>query len=354
MFIDRDGTLIAEPADEQVDTFEKLEFEPGVVPALLRLQKAGWRLVMVTNQDGLGTKAYPKKDFEGPHSLMMQVFTSQGVHFDDVRICPHFPKDKCECRKPKTKLVDPWLKPGVMNPAESFVVGDRETDLQLARNMGIGGLLYSREAQSWSDIARKLCGAEPSPRDRHARVHRKTKETDIAVEVFLDREGESEISTGIGFFDHMLDQIAVHGGISLKIAARGDLSVDCHHTVEDVGLALGSALKEALGDKRGIGRFGFMLPMDECLARCALDISGRPWLKYDAEFRHALVGELATEMIEHFFHSLAVSWGVTLHLKTRGKNDHHRAESLFKCFGRTLRQAVRVEGNRLPSSKGAL
>ena len=350
LFIDRDGSLITEPpTDHQVDSLNKLAFENGVIPALLNLQQAGYKLIMITNQDGLGTDSFPQADFEPPHNLMMQVFSSQGIVFDEVLICPHKPEDNCPCRKPETGLVTQYLVESALDKTNSYVIGDRQTDLQLAENMGINGLRYNANELSWSAISELL-----TKKDRYSHVERKTKETQIAIDIWLDREGESQISTGVGFFDHMLDQIATHGGFRMNINVQGDLVIDDHHTVEDTGLALGEALREALGNKRGIARFGFTLPMDECLASCALDISGRPHLEYKAEFKYQRVGDLSTEMIEHFFRSLSYTMGCTLHLKSKGKNDHHKAESLFKVFGRTLRQAIRVEGNTLPSSKGVL
>ncbi|EMH1106541.1 bifunctional histidinol-phosphatase/imidazoleglycerol-phosphate dehydratase HisB [Proteus mirabilis] len=350
LFIDRDGTLITEPpTDHQVDSLNKLAFENGVIPALLNLQQAGYKLIMITNQDGLGTDSFPQADFAPPHNLMMQVFSSQGIVFDEVLICPHKPEDNCPCRKPETGLVTQYLVESALDKTNSYMIGDRQTDLQLAENMGINGLRYNANELSWSAISELL-----TKKDRYSHVERKTKETQIAIDIWLDREGESQISTGVGFFDHMLDQIATHGGFRMNINVQGDLVIDDHHTVEDTGLALGEALREALGNKRGIARFGFTLPMDECLASCALDISGRPHLEYKAEFKYQRVGDLSTEMIEHFFRSLSYTMGCTLHLKSKGKNDHHKAESLFKVFGRTLRQAIRVEGNTLPSSKGVL
>jgi imidazoleglycerol-phosphate dehydratase/histidinol-phosphatase len=353
LFIDRDGTLIEEPADEQVDRFEKLRFMPGVVPALIALRDAGYRLVMITNQDGLGSERFPEGDFRGPHDLMMQVFESQGIRFEAVLICPHFPTDGCDCRKPATRLAAEYLARQPMDPGRSYVIGDRATDLELARRLGIPGIKILRDGgpeASWEAVA--CCLTAPAP--RRARVERATKETRITVAVDLDRELPVAISTGIGFFDHMLEQVARHGGFSLELACAGDLQVDEHHTVEDCALALGEALRRALGDKRGIARFGFLLPMDEAEAQVAIDLAGRPYAVFEGRFGREQVGGLPTELVPHFFRSLGETLGAAIHVAVRGENTHHMVEACFKGVGRALRQAFRVEGRELPSSKGVL
>ncbi|MXP56162.1 bifunctional histidinol-phosphatase/imidazoleglycerol-phosphate dehydratase HisB [Pantoea sp. Mhis] len=349
LFIDRDGTLISEPQDLKVDSIEKLLFEEHVIPALLALQNMGYKLVMITNQDGLGTDSFPSANFFTPHNLMMHIFNSQGIQFFDILICPHTPQDLCKCRKPKVYLVRTWLVTGVLDKINSYVIGDRLTDMQLAKNMGIQGIRYGIKGKNWNSIKTLL-----TKRDRYAIVNRITKETQIKIKVWLDREGTSKITTGISFFNHMLHQIAVHGGFRMHINVKGDLDIDDHHTIEDTGLALGEALLKSLGDKYGIGRFGFVLPMDECLAHCILDISGRPYFKYKAKFKYQYIGDFSTEMVEHFFRSLSYSMMSTLYLSTKDGNDHHSIEALFKAFGRTLRQAIRSEGNILPSSKGMI
>ena len=352
LFVDRDGTLITEPPDEQIDTLEKLELVDGVMPALLRLRDAGYTFVIVTNQDGLGSSTYPQAAWDLVQAKMLRLFASQGIAFADVLVCPHRPADGCTCRKPHLGLVRPWLARGDLDLLASAVVGDRDTDLKLAENMGLRGFKVGPTADGrvpWAEVARELTTAP-----RRARRRRVTNETAIEVAVDLDREARVSITTGIGFFDHMLDQIARHGGFGLEVTARGDLHVDEHHTVEDVAIALGEALREALGDKVGAGRYGFVLPMDEALGQAAIDLSGRPYFVLTGKLARDQVGGLSTEMVEHFFRSLATALGAALHLEVRGENTHHQVEALFKVVGRALRPALARSGGGVPSTKGIL
>jgi imidazoleglycerol-phosphate dehydratase / histidinol-phosphatase len=350
LFIDRDGTLIEEPPDEQVDALDKLRFLPGVFASLQRLIAAGYRLVMVTNQDGLGTASFPREQFEIPQQFMLEAFASQGVTFDEIFVCPHKPADGCACRKPLVGILGDYLQRQAVDLAASAMLGDRQTDLEFARNIGVRGLLVSRHGgatQTWAAVTDELLA-------RRATVHRRTKETDIRVQVDLDAEGPIHVATGIGFFDHMLEQVARHGGFSLQLECKGDLHIDEHHTVEDCALALGEALRKALGDKRGIGRYGFLLAMDEARAQVAMDLSGRPYAVWEGSFGRSEVGGLPTELVPHFFRSLSDTLGAALHVSVTGDNTHHMVEASFKGVGRALRQAIRREGVELPSTKGTL
>ena len=352
VFLDRDGTLNEEVPDEQVDSLEKVRFLPGVIPALLDLQRAGFGFVMVTNQDGLGTPRFPREHFERAHAFILHVLSSQGIEFESIFVCPHFLHEACDCRKPKLGMVREFVAANPIDTAHSYMIGDRDTDLQFANNLGIEGLrvrVDGTAGETWPAIARRILGAA-----RHAHVERTTKETAVVIDLDLSREGPISVRTGLGFFDHMLEQIAKHGGFALNMTCRGDLHIDEHHTIEDCALALGTALKQALGDKRGIARYGFLLAMDEAEAQVALDVSGRPYFVWEGRFNRERVGDLPTELVPHFFRSLAETLGAALHVTVRGENTHHMIESCFKGVGRTLRQAVRLEGSELPSTKGVL
>lgn len=353
LFVDRDGTLIEEPEDFQIDAYDKLRLVKDVIPALLRLRDAGYEFVIVSNQDGLGSAAYPQASFEGPQALMMQIFASQGIVFREVLIDRSLPADNLPTRKPGIGMLLGYLQRRDIDWARSAMVGDRPSDIEFANNLNIRGFQL-RTAQfggdyDWNGVAHALADAP-----RRALVQRDTKETRIRVELDLDGPAEARIATGLPFFDHMLEQIGKHGGFSLDLRADGDLHIDEHHTIEDSGLALGQALREALGDKRGIGRYGFTLPMDETLASAALDFSGRPYLVFDGQFSRERVGDMPTELVAHFFRSLCDAAGLNLHLSVRGDNDHHKIEACFKALARALRQAIRREGRALPSTKGAL
>jgi imidazoleglycerol-phosphate dehydratase/histidinol-phosphatase len=351
LFIDRDGTLIREPPDEQVDSLDKLHFETDVIISLLQLRDFGFEFVMVTNQDGLGTASFPQASFDGPHQLMINVFESQGIRFSAVHVDPSRPEDHSPNRKPATGMVLEYLKSGELDLPNCYVIGDRQTDMELARNMGIAGLRLGPDHLSWPQIARQIIA-----RPRVGTVSRTTSETSIQAMVELDRGQlpDDEIKTGIGFFDHMLEQIAKHGGFALQLRCRGDLHVDPHHTIEDVALAIGSAIDEALGDRRGIGRYGFLLAMDESQANVAIDLSGRPVYVQRGKFTTNRIGEFPTEMVPHFFQSLSQTLRAAIQIEFRGDNNHHMCEAVFKGLGRALRPALARSGSELPSTKGVL
>lgn len=348
LFIDRDGTLIDEPTDNfQVDEINKIVFKKHVISSLYKLMNLGYKFIMVTNQDGLGTQSFPLEKFNKPHLFLLNIFRSEGIIFEDILICPHFEYDRCECRKPKIQLLKKWMNK--IETKRSYVIGDRKTDMDLAKNIKLQGIQYIENDCDWTHIVEQI-----AQKNRYAEIFRNTKETSIHIKVWLDSNHTSNIKTGINFFNHMLEQLSMHSGISMYIRAHGDLQVDDHHTVEDVGITLGQALLQALENKNGISRFGFVLPMDESIAKCVIDLSNRAYLNFHGCFRYQTVGDLSTDMVEHFFYSLCQSMKITLHLSFTGHNDHHCVESLFKAFGKTLRQAIKIEGEILPSSKGIL
>ncbi len=352
LFIDRDGTLIEEPADEQIDAFEKLKFTKGVFRNLHFIREhTDFEFVMVSNQDGLGTDAFPEDTFWPVQNFILQTLESEGVTFDEILIDPHFPEDNAPTRKPNTGLVEKYMNDPAYDIANSYVIGDRETDRQFAKNIGCKSLILSDEGMSWDKISELLFAGE-----RTAEVRRTTKETDIHIKVNLDGTGKCDISTGLGFFDHMLEQIGKHGSIDLLIHTKGDLEVDEHHTIEDTAIALGECILTALGDKRGIERYGYCLPMDDCLCSVALDFGGRAWLVWDAQFTREKIGEMPTEMFLHFFKSFSDAAKMNLNIKAEGQNEHHKIEGIFKALARSLKMAVRrdIYHYELPSTKGML
>ena len=359
LFIDRDGTLVIEPpVDYQLDSFEKLEFYPGVFQWLSRIaRELDFELVMVTNQDGLGTASFPEETFWPVQHMIIRAFKNEGVEFSEILIDRSLPHENLPTRKPGTAMLTHYLH-GKYNLAESFVIGDRLTDVQLAKNLGCKAIFMGTEAceeavittTSWADIY-QLLKSEP----RKARVVRKTSETNIEIELNLDGSGKSGISTGLGFFDHMLEQISRHGNMDLNIQVKGDLHIDEHHTIEDVAIALGEAFVKVLGSKKGIERYGFLLPMDDCLAQVAIDFGGRPWLVWEADFNREKIGEMPTEMFFHFFKSFSDNAKCNLNIKAEGNNEHHKIEAIFKAFAKAIRMAVSKTGNfSIPSTKGTL
>ena len=353
LFIDRDGTLVEEPHDEQVDALEKIRFTRGMFRNLAFLrEKTDFLFVMVSNQDGLGTDSFPEDTFWPAQNFILQALEGEGVTFDDILIDSHFPEDNAPTRKPQTGLVEKYMnQPEKYDIANSYVIGDRETDAQFAHNIGCKSLILGRDGMTWDKIAEILFAGE-----RTAQVKRTTKETDIDVRLSLDGSGKCDIETGLGFFDHMLEQIGKHGGIDLYIRCKGDLNVDEHHTIEDTALALGECLLQALGSKRGIERYGYSLPMDDCMCHVCLDFGGRPWLVWEAEFHREHVGDMPTEMFLHFFKSLSDAARMNLYIHAEGQNEHHKIEGIFKALARSLKMAVKrdIYHYELPSTKGML
>ena len=372
LFIDRDGTILAEPADEQIDSLEKMEFVPGAISALKLLAGLDYELVLATNQDGLGTEAFPEEQFLPPHEKMLATLRGEGVAFDDQLIDRTFERDGAPTRKPRTGMFTRYMD-SAYDLAASFVIGDRITDIELARNLGARGILLAPDtaeglrrvreaglteacalvAAGWEEIAEYLRRGE-----RRVEVRRETRETQIVVRLDLDGRGDfnGQISTGLRFLDHMLQQIAHHGGVALAVEAHGDLDIDEHHTVEDVAITLGEAIDRALGSKAGIARYGFALPMDDCRALVLLDFGGRIDFEWEAEFRRERIGDVPTELFRHFFHALCSAARCNLQIAARGENEHHKAEAIFKAFARALRMAVARQGfgYDIPSSKGVL
>ncbi|MEI8225069.1 MAG: bifunctional histidinol-phosphatase/imidazoleglycerol-phosphate dehydratase HisB [Bacteroidota bacterium] len=358
LFIDRDGTIIAEPEDEQVDSFEKLFFLPGAITNLSKIAKeTDFELVMVSNQDGLGTESFPEDTFWPVHNKMLQILRGEGIVFTEIFIDRTFPSEKAPTRKPGTAMLVKYLAKGI-DLDSSFVIGDRLTDVEFAKNLGCKAIFFNVEntqdveltTTDWNDIYRYL---KQIP--RIAKVERKTSETDIRVELNLDGSGKNTINTGIGFFDHMLEQIARHGNIDLIIKVKGDLEIDEHHTIEDVAITFGEAILKALGGKKGIERYSFVLPMDDCLAQVALDFGGRPWLVWEVEFLRENIGEVPTELFFHFFKSFSDNAKCNLNIKAEGKNEHHKIEAIFKAFTKAIKMAVKQTDNfNLPTTKGSL
>ena len=370
LFIDRDGTLALEPEDYQLDAFEKLIFYPEVFTYLGKIAKElDYELVMVTNQDGLGTESFPEDTFHPIHNLLIKTFENEGVVFENILIDRSFPQDNSPNRKPRTGMLTAYMDAQTYDLSKSFVIGDRLTDMELAKNLGSKGIFISNQPDlgndevgdvgdaialtttKWKDIYTFLKAG-----GRKANISRTTKETDINIQLDLDGTGKADIDTGIVFFDHMLDQLARHGGVDLSLKVKGDLEVDEHHTIEDTAIALGEAFSEALGDKLGIARYGFCLPMDDCLAQVSLDFGGRSWLMWDATFKREMIGKMPTEMFFHFFKSFADGAKANLNIKAEGFNEHHKIEAIFKAFSKAIKAAIQRDPEKLilPSTKGML
>lgn len=360
LFVDRDGTIIVEPPEDfQVDSLEKLEFLPFAISSLKKLQDFGYELVMVTNQDGRGTSSFPEEDFQKPHQKMLDILSSEGITFAEIFVDDSFPEANSPNRKPNTGLLTNFLISNLIDLHNSFTIGDRETDIQLAVNLGCKAIFYSDQPQekavlsskNWLEITNYLT----TKKDRIVELERNTKETKINLRLNLDGSGEHNIDTGLKFYDHMLDQLAKHSGVDLVLTVNGDLEIDEHHTIEDSAIALGKAFKQALGDKRGIERYGFLLPMDEALVQCAIDFSDRAYFIYEGKFDREYVGDFPTEMFEHWMKSFSEHAGMNLNLKIiDGNNTHHMIEASFKALAKSIKQAIQITGTELPSTKGIL
>lgn len=371
LFIDRDGTLILEPDDFQIDSVEKLVFYPGVFKYLSKIaQWLNYELVMVSNQDGLGTAGYPEAVFTPIHDLILRTLKNEGINFSKIHIDKSFPEDNMDTRKPGLGMLQEYFSDDV-DLSHSFVIGDRLTDIKLAKNLGCQAIQLSPSVgsplnemipdellsvmalstNSWQDIWKFLSGKR-----RVAQVIRKTKETDIQINVNLDEAGPSNIKTGLGFFDHMLDQLALHSGTKMDIIVKGDLDIDEHHTIEDTAIALGTAFAEAIGSKMGMTRYGYCLPMDDCLAQAAIDFGGRPWLVWKVKFKREFIGDVPTELFYHFFKSFSDAARINLNIRAKGENEHHKIEAVFKAVARSIKMALKTdyESAGLPSTKGVL
>lgn len=352
LFIDRDGTIVEEPFDEQVDSFEKLKFVKDVIKNLTFIQQhTDFKFILVSNQDGLGTDSFPESTFYPVHNFIMQTLEGEGIVFDAQHIDRHFPADNSPMRKPGIGMLTEYLNNPSYDISGSYVIGDRDTDAQLADNLGCKSLILGKDGLTWNRVSELLFAGE-----RTANVHRQTKETDISIDMNIDGTGKCTIDTGLGFFNHMLEQIARHGMIDLNIVCHGDLNVDEHHTIEDTAIVLGQCIDKCLGSKRGIERYGYCLPMDDCMCQVALDFGGRSWLNWNVEFKREKIGDMPTEMFLHFFKSLSDAAHMNLYISARGTNEHHKIEGIFKALARALRMAVKRDINHfdIPTTKGTL
>jgi len=372
LFIDRDGTLVNEPEDYQLDSFEKFSFFPNVFNSLSKIyNELDYKFIIVTNQDGLGSKSFPYKKFSPIHDFIIKSFENEGVVFDNIHIDNSFPEDNSINRKPSIGMIKKYLNNKEYDIENSFVIGDRLTDMELAKNMSCSGIFIDNDknlginevknidlknviklkTKSWEEIYSFL-----KKQNRTSKIHRITGETNVFVELNIDGSGDSDINTGIDFFDHMLDQLAKHSGVDLIINTKGDLNVDEHHTIEDTGITLGKAFSKALGNKTGIERYGFCLPMDDCLAQVSIDFGGRNWLEWHAEFKREMIGKMPTEMFFHFYKSFSDSAKANINIKAEGVNEHHKIESIFKAFAKSIKAAIKRDNSKmiLPSTKGEL